>query len=509
MEYIKDIIKDMESRMENLKVFYPFFHIYKNPKSKDKILYDIPFLSLSLLHFILYEEKIRLKEITLKEISEFIILFIKESYGDIISFTEAKDYSVIILDNLQNYGNNFLFQYYNSKAGASKEKFIKLIETKIGEHNKFYYSITKEGMDFFLKTKEFPEEAEITINLLLFRKQIETGAFELALETLSRLNIEVQKKLEKRNWLLDQLMYGGEDGVKAYNDYHNGVKLQFEEEEELFREVIKLIRETYDKYIEKINRKTPLSKEEDEAFRNLNKIHKEMDRIIEAHNSLLKLAAGLSGDYEKILNLKREACFSEKFDFAGELDHIVTDIANPEALKFISGPFLKPYKKKIFNPMRIFRPQKMIYDNNMEDYEATDRQEETDRETLDDVVKRRVIFNFKFYAFNMLKMLEKYKKFNLLEWTDYLKELYGDSVIYYGDFVAYLVKLNHYEKKEFRIGNLYNVKDLNYMELLFKDILEKRELNISFEKIKIKSVPDEDIELNYGLKITNIIFRGV
>src|SRR5690606_30588331 len=112
----------------------------------------------------------------------------------------------------------------------------------------FKYYITKEGLDFFLKTKEFPEEAQITINLLLFKKQIEKGTFDYALETVKRLNVEVQRKIEKKNWILELMMYGGKEGSAAYRDYHKSAMLQFEEENALFNDVSVIINDVYDEY---------------------------------------------------------------------------------------------------------------------------------------------------------------------------------------------------------------------------------------------------------------------
>ena len=139
-----------------------------------------------------------------------------------------------ILDVAQNNGNNFTYEYYSLKEKENKDRHIKYIEIKLGENGKLNYYITPQGIDFYLKTKEFPDSAQITINLLLFRKQIEKGSFNYAYDTIKRLNIEVKKKSEQKELVLEALMYGGKEGIEEYNKYHESVEGQINEEEELF-----------------------------------------------------------------------------------------------------------------------------------------------------------------------------------------------------------------------------------------------------------------------------------
>ena len=63
---------------------------------------------------------------------------------------------------------------------------------------------------------------------------MEKGAFGFAYETVRRLNMEVQKKKDRKHSLLESLLYGAVDGGEAYNRYHRSISLQFQEEAELF-----------------------------------------------------------------------------------------------------------------------------------------------------------------------------------------------------------------------------------------------------------------------------------
>ncbi len=514
MDYIKDIILHMESRMENMRIFYPFFKIHRNFRdSQDR--YYIPSLCIAVLSFLLYEGKLKYKNITLKDICEFLKIFITESYKEELKYDEIKKCTVMVLDNLQNYGNNFKFKYYSYISNSYKEKFVKLIGSKIEDNNILYY-ITKDGIDFFLKTKEFPEEAQITINLLLFRKQINSGSFEMALETLNRLNMEVQRKLERKNTVLDLMIYGGKDSIDAYKNYYVSVESQIEEERELFGEIKTLIRNIYREYIGKMEGNAKLTRQEQSTFNYLKEIQNETDKVIELHFRLLKEAVGLSGEYEKILSLRRQSPFSEHFAFETEFTGITEDIDKPEALKFIMEPLFMPYIKKSFNPLNIFCPQKLIYDHEKDSYEESEKIDKIEHETIDDIVKKRVSSNFTFYGFHMLKMFEKTDNFDLTMWVEELIKTYGNKVICNGDFIAYLIELNHGKDcgnnvKEFRLikENESRAEASGVIESILKDIFRKENISTVINNIYITSEPDTYIDLNYGIKVNNLIFRGM
>ncbi|MGE5606706.1 MAG: hypothetical protein ACM3YE_13585 [Bacteroidota bacterium] len=511
---IRDICSELDERMDNIKIYYPFLDIQRRSRLKNKARFELPELCMAVIAYLLNEGKLKYKGISLNDIANFIRILVDRLYQESIDETEAKDLASQVLDELQNGGVNFIFQYYSYAAGQPKEKMIKLIEMKLGENNQFYYYLTKQGLDFYLKTKEFPEETQITINLLLFKKQIEKGAFEFALETVKRLNMEVQRKIERKNWLLDLLMFGGKEGASAYREYHRSTFLQLDEEKQLFQDVRNLLNDVYMDYAGKMSQKN-LTEKEKKAFILIKKIEKEMKQAMHAHTQLLKDAAALTSEYDRILKLRRKAAFSERFNFRGEFERVVAGGNKAEVLGFFTRPFLHPTLKKMFNPLKVFQPQRVFTGSGNEDSELEAEPGIIEKETLDEAVRKRVNTNFAKLAASFLHTLVKRKEFSLLAWCEELKREYGKNVFENPDFIAFIIELNKGKEpgsyvKRFSIKKITDAaNDLSLLEEIFKKTIMEQRLKMEFDFIEVASFPDEDIDLDFGVKITNLAFRGV
>ncbi|MDD3364666.1 MAG: hypothetical protein PHZ03_06775 [Syntrophomonas sp.] len=194
---------------------------------------------------------------------------------------------------------------------------MKFLDIRQHEDGMLHYFITEQGVDFFLRTKEFPEETKITINLLLFQKQMEKGAFGFAYETVRRLNLEVQKKKDRKYALLEALMYGRLDMGEAYNNYNQSIVMQFEEEAELFNTAVINVKSAFNEYVERINRGEATEREK-RTFMLIKIIEKEISRAQTLHTELLKEAAGFTQEYDRALGIRRKAIFTERFNFQGE-----------------------------------------------------------------------------------------------------------------------------------------------------------------------------------------------
>lgn len=512
---IRDIRSELDERMDNIKIYYPFIDIQRRSRLKNKARFELPELCMAIIAYLLNEGKLKYKGISLNDIANFIRILVDRLYQESIEEAEAKDLASQVLDELQNGGVNFIFQYYSYAAGQPKEKMIKLIEMKLGENDQFYYYLTKQGLDFYLKTKEFPEETQITINLLLFKKQIEKGAFEFAFETVKRLHMEVQRKIERKNWLLDLLMFGGKEGASAYREYHRSTFLQFEEEKQLFQDVRNLLNDVYMDYAGKMSQKN-LTEKEKRAFLFIKKIEKEMKEAMYAHTQLLKDAAALTNEYDCILKLRRKAAFSERFNFIGEFERVVAGGNKAEVLGYFTRPFLHPKVKKRFNPLKVFQPQRVLTNNGNEDPELEAESSVVEKETLDEAVRKRVNINFSKLAASFLHTLVKRKEFSLTLWCEELKREYGKHVFENPDFISFIIELNKGKEpgscvKRFSIKKItgFAAYELSSLEEIFQKIIMEQRLKMEFDFIEVESFPDEDIDLDFGVKITNLSFRGV
>ncbi|NLL67970.1 MAG: hypothetical protein GX236_09795 [Clostridiaceae bacterium] len=511
----EDFMEEIDLRLEQVKIFHPMMEILKRRKADNEILRYVPELCFLILSFLIYEGKLKHRGLTFQNIQTFLGKALKRIYARDFENLTVRELTFELVDALQNSGRNFILSTYSFKTGSFREKFVKFIEIKQSEEGALEYFITEQGVEFYLKTKEFPDETKITINLLLFQKQMEKGAFGFAYETVRRLNMEVQKKKDRKFTILESLMYGRLDQGEAYNNYHRSIIMQFEEEAELFDVAIKNVNNAFGEYVEKMNSGN-LSAKEEQAFTLIKIIEKEIGRAQTLHTELLKEAAKFTEEYDRTLAIRRKSIFAERFNFQGEFEKLITRKENPGAIKYLFEPLMTLKIPKGFNLLRMFIPQR-IAKSSEEDKEIIENTVDKDRDTLDKRVSRRVRENFVFYAANLLNTLKPDKKICLTDYCDFLKEKYTDEIIYNGDFISFLIELNR-EKELGEYTRIIRFRDkgitasedegLKSIEEIFLKSYQTLNTDCKIRQITVTSIPDEELELLPGLKITNMMFAG-
>ena len=511
----EDFMEEIDPRLEQVKVFYPIIEILKRRKTNNEISGYTPELCFLVLSFLIYEGKLKYQGLTFQNIQAFIGKALERIFGRDFDDQTVRNLNSELLDALQNGGRNFVLNTYSFKTESFRDKFVKFIEIKQSEEGILEYFITEQGVEFYLKTKEFPDETKITINLLLFQKQMEKGAFGFAYETVRRLNMEVQKKKDRKFTILESLMYGRLDRGEAYNNYHKSIILQFEEEAELFNVAVKSVREVFDEFVVKLN-SGHLTAREERAFKLIRIIEKEISRAQTLHTELLKEAAKFTEEYDSTLAIRRKTIFTERFNFQGEFEKLITRSENPGTIKYLFEPLLNPKIPKAFNPLRIFMPQR-IARSREEDKESIENTLAANRDTLDKRVSRRVRSNFVFYAVSLLKTLQPGGGLYLKDFCDSLKARYTEEILYNGDFISFLIEINRDKKPgecsrtiRFRDGDITADGDveLKSIEEVFLKAYYTIGTKCRISQITVVSFPDEEMELLPGLKITNMMFSG-
>ncbi|MGI6537944.1 MAG: hypothetical protein ACOX22_06350 [Caldicoprobacterales bacterium] len=532
---IRNFRSELDQRMEEMKVFSPYMEILRRNRNKEGEEYPIPELCMAVLTFLLYEGRLKFKGLLLSEIQEFLIKTVEKLMSKTLSKEEGLSLTGEVLDELQNNGANFIVRYYSFEQERYREKHIKLIEMKLSDDDgKLYYYITKEGLDFYMKTKEFPEESQITVNLLLFKMQLEKGAFQYAYDTIRRLNMEVQRKLERKEYILGLLMAGGREGYSAYREYHENTILQFQEERELFQQSRNMLQDIFEDLNTKLIHNT-ITDKEIRAFQMVKRIEQEMRKALISHETLLKEAANLVKEYDEILEMRRRTVFTERFNFSAEFEKIVEKDLPPEKLKYLWEPLSKPFIRKSFNPLRIFLPQKITREEDLKDSSFEEAVEKAPVETRDEIVQVRVSRNFLFYAVSLLNNLflknpaghhpaERFydkRELDLENWCRILAREHGSEAVANGDFISFLIVLNRRKEtgsrtKQYGLGsgNAAGILEMAAGEELktMEDVLyaAARKCNIHREglQLEVESLDDRDIEIGWGIKVTNMKFRG-
>jgi len=514
LSLIDDFLDEIGLRMEQVKVYYPIMELLRKRKVEEALISMIPELCFLVLSYLIYEGKLKHKGITFENIEAFLYKALKKIYEKDFEHEVLRELTTDMLDALQNGGRNFILNIYSFKTENLKEKFIKFLEIKQNEDGLTQYYITEQGVDFYLKTKEFPDETKITINLLLFQKQMEKGAFGFAYETVRRLNMEVRKKKDKKYSLLEALMYGRLDSGEAYNSYHKSIVLQFEEESELFNVAMKNVSNAFGEYVERINNGEANEKEQ-RTFTLIKIIEKEVGRAQTLHTELLMEAVSFTTEYDKVLGVRRKAIFTERFNFQGEFERIISQNQKPEVLKYFFEPLMNPKIRKSFNPLRAFEPQRVLK-TKQEEKESQISDVNSERLTIDDLTRNRVRGNFIFYASKLLEALNTpTHQIYLQDFCIRLREKYSENCIYNGDFISFIVEINRDKKIgeytrviSFSDGKIQIDSELKTIEEVFVKAALDTRIEGKFNQVTVKSFPEEEVELLPGLKITNMLFIG-
>lgn len=512
LSLVEDFLNEIETRLDQVKVYYPIMELLRKRKLDESFSKMIPELCFLLLSYMIYEGKLKHRGISFGSIENFLNKALSKIEHSEIEQDTVTELAKEMLDVLQNGGRNFVQNIYSFKTRSFKEKYIKLLEIKQTESGELLYYITEQGVDFYLKTKEFPDETKITINLLLFQKQMDKGAFGYAYETVRRLNMEVQKKKDKKYSLLEALMYGQMDSGEAYNNYHKSIVLQFEEEAELFNAAIENVRSAFGEYIDRYNSGEATEKEI-RAFTLIKIIEKEISRAQTLHTELLKEAVGFTKEYDNVLSVRRKAIFTERFSFQGEFERIIQKNENPEVLKFLFEPLISPNIRKSFNPLRVLEAQN-ISKSKQEEKEIIEGETDQDRVTIDHLARSRVRGNFIFYAKRLLENLHSSEKhLYLQDFCSSLIEKYSEDAVYNGDFVSFILEMNRNKEigEHSRVIDFSDVKteqdeELRNIEEVFAKAMMSVDGNINM--VRVKSIPEDEVEILPGLKITNMLFVG-
>ena len=81
---------------------------------------------------------------------------------------------------------------------------VRLIDSVVKE-NEVVYSITQDGIEFYLTTKEVRDESRINMEQLLLEKMIRSENFRGSLDVIERINIEVRALDRKREEVMQLL----------------------------------------------------------------------------------------------------------------------------------------------------------------------------------------------------------------------------------------------------------------------------------------------------------------
>ena len=427
--------KEINERMEHLKCFYPFFEAYTS-RPMQGLDYDAPYIALDVLTLLIEKGRLQGRVLKSDEIRAHIEATMKAIHPD--REFDCREVTRTVIGFLETNTRNelYCFRYQDPVRKRPVNHYVHLVEYDVTEDG---YRITDEGLEFMISIKELPEESRITVALILFKKQIESGSFRNALETVRNLNLEVLRKKGKKQALLDRMRYGDPDVAEGITTYTQEVISQIRQEQELFTQVQATLRDL-SKDQERIAH-APESFGKEEDFIAIQKLATELEYGYSLHNTLLKDYTDLPSQYEWICQVRMKSLFDRRYQFQEALEnHIRGNVPN-EVHIVEMHPLLLPNVFRTFGLCSIFESQRIV-GRKPEITEVKTSEKWGDRKSVEKIVEGRQDENFRIYAQLLLDALAESETVDLPAYLSAIRTHLGDEGIDHIDLIPFLIELN-------------------------------------------------------------------
>lgn len=503
---INDIIAESNARMQNLKKYYPFFVLNETTFSqfKDgKFAYlDMGYITLATLRFFINENNFHERDITFEEFEAFMTELLHRDFDLDTEPEEEKELVGYIFDKLKNDGKAFEFKFYDPEERKPRIARVKLIDSRIYD-GQVLYTITAEGIEFYLDTKEVKEESKINISQLLLEKMITSNNFKGGIDVVKRINAEVTRIKEKKEQVLKLLGIDIFEGEKAYEEYMDTIAKWFNDEQKLFTKNKALV----DKAVEKASYGLSSGEEgkasSSKAFTEISRLETELKQTIYNHSQLIAETVELSQLADNIISRAKLRKLRPVFDFGKSFSDIM-EKDEPALMAYVLMPLFTPRLDKTFSVKSIDNILTLRADDGDKGEKVEKKELDLDFMYEDEILDEKIGMNFAKIFYELLDQLNKWNKLTLKEFNGILeikfnKEIYANRDLY--AFLVHLAGKNYYsmtkmcDKQETLLEELV----VKYMSDEDKDKFKDIDFSISFGE-------EFDIE-GYNATITDMTFE--
>lgn len=496
----REIVEEYYGRVLRIKKYYPFFQImdgslagFQDGKYADL---DPGYVTMALLRFLIEENNFREKAVTYDEVEEFLGELYRRDFLLALSPREEKELSAYLFDRIKNEGKPFSFLCYDPVEHVRRQLRIRLIEGKM-VGNVVQYSITRDGLEFYLDTKELPEESTISIEQLLLEKMIRSRNFKGGTMVVQRINNEVDRLRLEKNEVLDALSRNVFDGIAASESFMERTTKWFEQEQKLFDKNVELIRLA----LSRAREDESAGDYQSQYYRAMEEIRGldlELQRAIRKHGELLGECMDLQNVADELVRKARLRSLRRAFDFE-KMGEALLRQDRADWLESFVMPLLKPKIEKNFSPFLVdeilsFQP------NRDEPGEQVEEREETEYVFEDEREEERMYNNFRCFLMVLADLLEKTETISLGDFVERLQRRYGEGVKKSSDLYVFLVHLC--QKKEYHLAGGGAEKD-TFLEGIMAECLSGRGL----PDFVLEMHPEQTVLLGNGVETTDFLVR--
>ena len=494
---IDDIIKNHTERMMSLRKYYPFFMItdgslsqFKGGEYKDL---DMGYLVLAVLRFFINENSFNDKPVTYKEYESFLRGILRSAFKLEGDLDELIRY---IFDKIRNSGRAFEMPFFDPVEREMKIARVRFIDSIVKEED-VVYTITEEGIEFYLSTKEVKDESTITTEQLLLEKLIRSENFRGSIDVIERINIEVSQLEQKRREVMKLLLTDVHAGSKAVDEYMDRTSVWFSEERKSFAKN----RELVDKAVKKATYSGG-----SDTIRDVNRLSNMLKLTIENHSMLIAATAELSRFSDEMIRRNRTRSLKNAFDFEGLLRRLM-DADRPELMSGVVSPFLQIRREKSLPISIIDNVATSVTDDGLRGEKKEELKADLSYKYDDELLSEEIGRNFAKLFKELLIRLNRWKKVTLEEYLAILEVRFGNDIYKNRDLYAFLIHLS--EKKYYDIKEMINSQETFLEEMtvnnLGEELYDYSELCFEIE------YGTEEIEISCGenevAKLTTLTFE--
>ncbi|MBQ9764787.1 MAG: hypothetical protein IJW18_01155 [Lachnospiraceae bacterium] len=495
---LQDIIGEHGKRVQNLKRYYPYFCLSDMSFSqyRDGLFeaLDMGYIVMALLRFFIEKNNFLEQYVTYEEYSEFVLALIKRDFNIFPSEADGEELVSYIFDKITNGGKPFVYEYFDPADKKKKSIRVRYFDSHLEEET-VVYSVTTEGVEFYLDTKEVKDESAINVSQLLLEKMIKSQNFKGGTDVVRRINNEVGRLNTKRNEVLNLLGTDVFAGVRAFEDFFKTGMRWFADEQKLF-----------DKNKELLEKALLRAKQDNlDALEEIYRLDMELKKAINKHGELLSACMELQKKVDETVGQAKLSRLRSSFDFKDALVRIMND-DRPEVLKVLVEPLLGINVRKMFNfavidDMLSYPPERG------EEAEKVEKNVEiTDYVYEDELEERRINDNFAFLVKRLFDYLKEAGRFSLKEFNGYLEAKTGPELFSNSDYYTFMVHLS--QKKEYDVA-LFMEKPDTFLEGIMAEIMKEADME-EYRDYRFRlnmAEGQETLRLNAVFEITNIEFE--
>lgn len=439
---INDIIAEHSARMRNLKKYYPFFVLNETTFSQYKEgkyeYLDMGYITMASLRFLINENNFHERDITYEEYESFLLELLERDFSLDESPEEKKQLVGYIFDKLKNDGRAFEFKFYDPEEKKSKVARVKLLDSRI-EQGKVLYTITAEGIEFYLDTKEMKDESKINVSQLLLEKMISSNNFKGGIDVVKRINSQVIQLMSEKEQVVKLLGIDVFEGTKAYEAFMDTTAKWFSEEQKLFAKNKALVDKAIEKATFEQNTEV-MGSLKSKALEEISQLETELKRTIYNHSKLIAETTELSQLSDQIIGRAKLRKLRPVFDFRQSLTKIMSEDA-PDKLQHILFPLFAPKIEKSFTMRSIDNILTLKSDDKATGEKIEKHTPDFDFQYEDEILEEKIGKNFAKMFYELCDQLKKWGKVSLKELNGIFEIKFGKEIYANRDYYAFLVHL--------------------------------------------------------------------